>query len=84
MKNEQMKSDQEFMGQANAEEGKYQQVVDQAAEQEDGSETEQIYQIFDKVFKKLITLSIKAVVNLINGLFGTDYPFDSEITYNWT
>ena len=84
MKNEQMKSDQELMEQANAEEGKYQQVVDQAAEQEDGSETEQIYQIFDKVFKKLITLSIKAVVNLINGLFGTDYPLDSEITYNWT
>ena len=48
LKNEQMKSDQEFMGQANAEEGKYQQVVDQAAEQEDGSETEQIYQIFDE------------------------------------
>ena len=48
LKNEQMKSDQELMEQANAEEGKYQQVVDQAAEQEDGSETEQIYQIFDE------------------------------------
>ena len=48
LKNEQMKSDQELMGQANAEEGKYQQVVDQVAEQEDGSETEQIYQIFDE------------------------------------
>ena len=32
----------------------------------------------------MITLSIKAIVNLINGLFGTDYPLDSEVTYNWT
>lgn len=43
-----------------------------------------IYQIFDKVFKKVITLSAKAVVNLINGLFGTEYPLDSKISYNWT
>ena len=40
--------------------------------------------IFDKVFKKILTLSTKAVINLINGLFGTDYPEDSTITYNWT
>lgn len=46
--------------------------------------SDEIYQIFDKVFKKIITLSSKAVVNLINGLFGTDYPLDSTITYNWT
>ncbi len=45
---------------------------------------EEIYQIFDKVFKKIITLSTKAVINLINGLFDTDYPLDSAITYNWT
>lgn len=42
------------------------------------------YQIFDKVFKKILTLSSKAVINLINGLFDTDYPLDSTITYNWT
>ncbi len=46
--------------------------------------SEEIYHIFDKVFKKIITLSSRAVVNLINGLFGTDYPLDSTITYNWT
>ncbi|MBQ6875352.1 MAG: hypothetical protein IJN46_03835 [Lachnospiraceae bacterium] len=40
--------------------------------------------IFDKVFKKILTLSTKAVINLINGLFETDYPEDSTITYNWT
>ncbi len=43
-----------------------------------------IYQIFDKVFKKVITLSARSVINLINGLFDTDYPLDSTITYNWT
>lgn len=43
-----------------------------------------IYQIYDKVFKKILTLSSTAVINLINGLFDTDYPTDSTITYNWT
>jgi len=45
---------------------------------------QKIYHIYDKVFKKILTLSSKAVVNLINGLFGTQYPTDSTITYNWT
>ena len=43
-----------------------------------------IYQIYDKIFKKILTLSSTAVINLINGLFGTDYPLNSIITYNWT
>lgn len=46
--------------------------------------TEQIYQIFDKIFKKILTLSTVAVINMINGLFGTTYPKDSTIIYNWT
>lgn len=46
--------------------------------------SEEVFQIFDKVFKKILTLSSKAVINLINGLFDTDYPLDSTITYNWT
>lgn len=45
---------------------------------------QEIYQIYDKIFKKILTLSSGAVVNLINGLFDTDYPKDSTITYNWT
>jgi len=45
---------------------------------------ESIYHIYDKLFKKILTLSQRAVVNLINGLFDTDYPADSSITYNWT
>ena len=47
-------------------------------------EDEDIYQIFDKTFKKIITLSSVAVTNLINALFQTNYPPDSTITYNWT
>lgn len=43
-----------------------------------------IAQIYDKIFKKIITLSSVAVTNLINGLFDTDYPPDSTIEYNWT
>ena len=43
-----------------------------------------IYQIYDKIFKKILTLSSKAVINLINGLFETDYPLDSTIHYNLT
>lgn len=30
-------------------------------------------QIFDHAFKKMLTLSSKAVTNMINGLFGTDH-----------
>ena len=44
----------------------------------------EINQIYDKAFKRILTLSDKAVINLINGLFGTDYPTNSKITYNWT
>lgn len=42
------------------------------------------YQIYDIIFKKILTLSSTAVIHLINGLFNTDYPPDSIIQYNWT
>ena len=45
---------------------------------------QEIHQIYDKAFKRILTLSNKAVINLINGLFGTNYPTNSKITYNWT
>ncbi len=45
---------------------------------------ENISQIFDKIFKKCITLSAKSVVRMLNGMFNTDYPDDSKLTYNWT
>ncbi len=44
----------------------------------------QITHIYDKMFKRILTLSPLAVINMINGLFGTNHPTDSEITYNWT
>ena len=46
--------------------------------------TTTIYQIYDKIFKKILTLSATAVVNLINGLFGTNYLPGSTVDYNWT
>lgn len=46
--------------------------------------TTTIYQIYDKIFKKILTLSSTAVINLINGLFQTNYPTDSSVKYNWT
>ncbi len=45
---------------------------------------EKITHIYDKIFKKILTLSNKAVINLINGLFDMDYPEGISITYNWT
>ncbi len=46
--------------------------------------SDRIVHIYDRMFKKILTLSARAVIGLINGLFGTDYPPDSTITYNWT
>ncbi|MCD7745648.1 MAG: hypothetical protein LUI13_10265 [Lachnospiraceae bacterium] len=43
---------------------------------------DEISQIFDRVFKRIFTFSDKAITNLINGLFGTDYPPDSQIEYS--
>ena len=42
------------------------------------------HDIFDRVFKRIITLSSATIIHFINGIFGTDYPLDSTITYNWT
>lgn len=42
------------------------------------------YHIYDKIFKRILTLSKKAVIHLINGLFQQSYPQDSEVEYNWT
>ena len=40
-----------------------------------------IYQIYDRIFKRIFNLSNLAIINLINGLFGTNYPSDSPIEY---
>jgi hypothetical protein len=49
-----------------------------------GEEKKRINQIFDKIFKKTITLSSGAVINLINSLFDENYPKESIVSYNWT
>ncbi len=52
---------------------------------EDNSrEIHQIHDLYDRMFKRILTLSDKTVINLINGLFYTEYPENSTITYNWT
>ena len=39
------------------------------------------FHIFDLVLKRLITLSNAAIIQLINGLFDTNYPLDSTVEY---
>ncbi|MDR1649111.1 MAG: hypothetical protein LBR71_02525, partial [Synergistaceae bacterium] len=38
-------------------------------------------QIFDLILKRLLKLSGPAVVQFINGLFGTNHPLDSTVEY---
>ena len=40
--------------------------------------------IFDKAFKRIITLSSPAVIRMINSLFDCNHPLDSTVSYNWT
>ena len=42
------------------------------------------HDIFDRIFKRIITLSAPTIIRFINGAFETDYPTDSTVTYNWT
>ena len=42
---------------------------------------QEIKDIFDRSFKRIFSLSNSAILCLINGLFGTDYPPDSTIVY---
>lgn len=41
----------------------------------------EIYQIYDRIFKRIFALSNLAIINLINALFGTNHSQDSKITY---
>ena len=38
-------------------------------------------QIFDRIFKRIITLSDVAVINFINALFDKKFPLDSQVTH---
>ncbi|MDD3279905.1 MAG: hypothetical protein PHG16_13725, partial [Lachnospiraceae bacterium] len=46
------------------------------------SQIEEIYQIYDRMFKRIFNLSSTAIINLINGLFDTNYPLDSNIFFS--
>ena len=48
------------------------------------AQPEKISQIYDKIFKRIITLSGPAVIRFINTVFGQDFDLSSEITYNLT
>lgn len=45
---------------------------------------EMIHDIYDRIAKRCVSLSARSTINLINGLYGTDYPLDSKVSYNWT
>ena len=45
---------------------------------------ETIHQIFDKVFKRTMNLSRRAVIKFINGLYGREFPLNSKLTFNET
>ncbi|MDD3278530.1 MAG: hypothetical protein PHG16_06560 [Lachnospiraceae bacterium] len=49
---------------------------------EEVSQIEEIYQIYDRVFKRIFNLSSTAIINLINGLFEMNYPLDSSIFFS--
>ncbi len=40
--------------------------------------------IYDRASKRCISISKPTTIMLINGLYGTSYPLDSQVTYNWT
>lgn len=46
--------------------------------------SEDFYSIYDRAAKRCLSISHKGTLLLINGLFETDYPLDSAVTYHWT
>lgn len=43
--------------------------------------SESMKQIYDRAFKRIFEMSDSAIVDLINGLFGVQYPRDSKVSY---
>ena len=50
----------------------------------DNPENKNIHDIYDRIFKRIITLSSPTIIRFINGIFQTDYDLSSTIDYNWT
>ncbi len=55
-----------------------------SGENEHASTEQSPHDIYDRMFKRILTLSSTAVIHFINGLFHMDYPENSVITYNAT
>jgi len=41
----------------------------------------EVYQIYDRIFKRIFTLSNLSIINMINGLFRTNYSTESIVEY---
>lgn len=41
----------------------------------------EVYQIYDRIFKRIFTLSNLSIINMINGLFHTNYSTESIVEY---
>lgn len=44
----------------------------------------QVHDMYDRVAKRLISLSKPQTIRLINGLYGKCHSLDSEVEYHWT
>ncbi|MDD3239618.1 MAG: hypothetical protein PHW47_05950 [Lachnospira sp.] len=53
-------------------------MADEVAEKK---RSKRVHAIYDRIFKRLMSLSEKVVIAFINGLYGTDYSLDSIVTY---
>ncbi len=53
-------------------------------EETERAQDENLRDIYDRIAKRCLSLSARCTIKLINGLFGTDYPIDSDVQYNWT
>ena len=48
------------------------------------NENKDPYDIYDRMFKRILTLSKKSVIRFINGTFDKNFSDESNIIYNWT
>lgn len=44
----------------------------------------EMHTIYDRAAKRCLSLSKPTTIMLINGLYGKEYPLDSEVEYHWT
>lgn len=44
----------------------------------------EVHTIYDRAAKRCLSLSKETTIMLINGLYGRNYPLDSEVEYRWT